>query len=138
MTTPKNQPPSQFQLDLYSCPDPKDPFWVYTIQSINQFAQQTTAYLQNLQNTAVPPPTYKQLKFTTGANVSDSFPINFPWPIAPNDVHIAQVVTGAIFPSMPVTLQWSYSSGRGQNTLNISTITGLVAGSTYIINLSVS
>ena len=128
--------PEQFQLDLYSCPDPKDLFWIYTIGALNKFAQQTSAYLTQLQNQQQPPPQYKQLKFTTGANVVDSFPINFAWPTAPNDVHVAGVIQGVTDITLPVTVQWQYSSGRGNNTLNISAITGLQASTLYILTLS--
>ncbi len=115
-------PPKPVRLSLGRFP--KEPWAKDLVDAFNQLALQTT---QALTMTA---PALKTLKFTTGATVADSFPIDVPV-TSPPSTWSAMVLSGV--PSGAVTVQAAPLSGG--KLLRVSLITGLAADTAYSIRL---
>lgn len=120
--------PKPQQLDLGRFP--REPWAQVLVSAFNQLA------LQVLQALNIAAPKYKTLDFTTGPDVTASFPLDIPVEAFPLDVRVAGVISGdAGFEA--VTPKWSNISTPGR-CVRIRYITGLSANTTYSIRLAYS
>lgn len=119
------RPPTQIRLTPESFP--KEPWAKELVGALNQFSVETVQAI-NVVTT-----TYRDVAFVTGALPSDSFPIDIPCERRPNEVRIAQLLSGQ--PEGVPGILWQPLSG-GQ-LFRVTLISSLAANTTYRFRLAI-
>jgi hypothetical protein len=115
------------QVSLRSALFPKGDWVQPLIEAVNQFS------LEVVQAFRFAVPRYKTLDFSTGAVVTDSFPISFPVDVFPQDVWVAGIPIGDLQGTAAVTVKWQPVVAN-LLCVRVQLLTGLSA-TTYSVRL---
>lgn len=118
------------QIQLVKEAFPNEPWAKMLVDAFNQLSAQVT------QAASVATKETKSLKFTTGASVATSFPLDIPVERIPTDVRVSQVI-GAVG-SGANAAQWAVlaRNSKGVIVVRISLITGLLPSTKYEVRLT--